>query len=62
MVLFIVHVLTVRIRRITFFPKTLHVHLLEKGFMLHYYEDDENYPDPMFSEYGDNATGEAEDQ
>lgn len=33
-----------------------------EGFMLHYYEDDDNYPDPMFSEYGDNATGEAEDQ
>ena len=25
-------------------------------------EDDDNYPDPMFPEYGDTATGEAEDQ
>ena len=57
--------------------KTLHIHLLEKGFMTHYYvwtkhgerwvmlednkeeEDDDNYP-PL--EYGDAATGEAEDQ
>ena len=58
--------------------KTLHFHLLEKGFMPHYNcwtkhgergvmmedneeeEDDDNYP--MFPEYGDTATGEAEDQ
>ena len=58
--------------------KTLHLHLLEKGFMPHYNvwtkhgeigvmmedneeeEDDDNYP--MFPEYGDTATGEAEDQ
>ena len=57
--------------------KTLHLHLLEKGFMPHYNvwtkhgergvimedneeeEDDDNYP--MFPEYGDTATGEAED-
>src|SRR3990170_4235477 len=58
--------------------RTLHFHLLEKGFMPHYNvwtkheergvmmedneeeEDDDNYP--MFPEYGDTATGEAEDQ
>ena len=57
--------------------KTLHIHLLEKGFMPHYNvwtkhgeigvmmedneeeEDDDNYVPP---EYGDAATGEAEDQ
>ena len=56
--------------------KTLHLHLLEKGFMPHYNvwtkhgesgvmmedneeeKDDDNYP----REYGDTATGEAEDQ
>jgi hypothetical protein len=59
--------------------KTLHVHLLEKGFMPHYNvwtkheergvmmedneeeEDDDNYH-PMYSEHGDTAMGEAEDQ
>ena len=58
--------------------KTLHVHLLEKGFMPHYnvwtkhgergvmMEDNEEEEDddyyPMFPEYGDTATGEPDDQ
>ena len=58
--------------------KTLHFHLLEKGFMPHYnvwtkhgergvmMEDKEEEEDddnyPMFPEYGDTATGEAKDQ
>ena len=77
MVLCVVHALSVGIRSLTLTRKPFTCHLLEKGFMPHYNvwtkhgeigvmmedneeeEDDDNYVPP---EYGDAATGEAEDQ
>ena len=77
MVLCVVHALNVGIHGLTLPGKILHSHLLYKGFMPHYNvwtrhgeigvmledgkeeEYDDNYVPP---EYGDAATGEAEDQ
>jgi hypothetical protein len=74
MVLCVVHVLTLRTRRNTL-PGKSFTHLLWKGFMPSYNcwtkhgergvmmeDNEEEEDDDMYPEYGDTATGEAEDE